>query len=391
MSTTTTTPSNVRRASERADDMIRQLQQASAPGAQPASEPGSGGEAEGSADGEVSRPSDQPTSPAQPSADSPQRAESQEPVPSAPPTPAPEGDEDTATLRKRLAELEQEARTWRGRHAADTARYKQQLDDMMAQYREMLDSRAGQDTGHSDAPAPPAGLAVTQDEVDNFGSDLVDFVQKVAASAAQRAVRAVEDKIAALKNVTTAEIEGVRTMSIESRREDFFNALERAVPSWRELNHDQSFIDWLNGFYPGFVEPRKKAFDDALKTLQSAPVIEMIREFQRQRGTTGPQSSDGTARNSVSAPAAGQAPGSPVSAQTAPPTLAEFAAPGRARGAGAASPPQDSGKKVWRLSDITAAYRALSRGDYKGRSDEWAAMEREFTAAQREGRVNMAE
>ena len=66
-------------------------------------------------------------------------------------------------------------------------------------------------------------------------------------------------------------------------------------------------------------------------------------------------------------------------------TLAQLAAPGRAR----AAPTAPQGKPVWTAAGISQFYMDVANGKFRGRDQERIATEADLMSAQREGRIQV--
>jgi hypothetical protein len=117
----------------------------------------------------------------------------------------------------------------------------------------------------------------------------------------------------------------------------------------------------------------RKAWD-ARKTPQ---VIAFFKGFLSEEAALLPSGNQPTS----STPAA--PPASPAPSKT---PLANLAAPGRARTPAGGSPPPAEKPQI-RASEISAFYRDVNRGLYKGRDDEKTRIENMIWDAQRDGRI----
>lgn len=214
-------------------------------------------------------------------------------------------------------------------------------------------------------PYQPAAAPsyLTEQDVQNYGTDLVDFTQRAAAQAITPHLQQIERQNAELQ----------RRLGDEARKR-LDQAVELALPDFREIDRNPRWHRWLLGVDVLSGRVRQQLLDEAIAAAQAPRVISFFRGFLQEEVATG-----------HSEPA-------PYSPQAAPPRepavpLASLASPGRARPAtgGDASVPPD--KPTYTRAQIAQLYEQHRKGAYLGREAEWARREADFFAAQREGRV----
>jgi hypothetical protein len=139
--------------------------------------------------------------------------------------------------------------------------------------------------------------------------------------------------------------------------------------SWRDLNNDDNFIEWLQ--YPERLSGRQRhqLLKDAYSSHDAGRMIAIFESYAREAGLTKPAAQTNGA-------------GSP------PPTngLERFAAPGPARSAPAAAS-ATAEPQFFTTGDISRFYTDLRTGKWKGREKEATAYEAAIIAAGNAGRV----
>lgn len=216
----------------------------------------------------------------------------------------------------------------------------------------------------------PHEKLITQQDVDAYGNELIDVVQRAAREVMAPELDALRGENADLKKrvITT----GQRTL-----REQ----LTDAVPNWTAINRSQEFARWLSlrNIYTGQV--RRQMLNDAYQAANAAVVVQMFRDFQTEAKATG--NTVPTSQQSQQQPASIQAP----AAQRQPAMdLGSLAAPGRARPApGDAQVPAE--KPIYTRALISKNYSDRRRGLWNGREADWNALEADMIAAGNEGRV----
>lgn len=206
----------------------------------------------------------------------------------------------------------------------------------------------------------PVQHAVDPKDVENFGQDLVEMVQRQAASAlagiaakVDGVVQAFEKRLASVEQQLSGTSQAV-SMTAE---EVFFSKLTQAVPDWEQINADERFLAWLAEEDPVYGAPRQAALTAAHKALDVKRVAAVFNTFKAQF-----------------APPPAQTPKS-VEKQVSPSTNA------------AGAPPAPTEKPVITQAQIQAFYRDVAQNKYRGREAEAARLESIINAAIAEGRV----
>lgn len=158
--------------------------------------------------------------------------------------------------RGNTVDWEHKYKSLKGKHDADFARLNRIIDEQAQQlehlHRMLADTRTGgepalwtepaRESGSGPASLPPAE-DFTAEELDEFGPDMAKFVAKAAR---RELAGALNDILRRLDKVER-EAAGARAHSQRVLTESFYDALDRLVPQWRQLNTDRDFLAWLNG------------------------------------------------------------------------------------------------------------------------------------------------
>jgi|SRR6516225_2144651 hypothetical protein len=126
-----------------------------------------------------------------------------------------------------------------------------------------------------------------------------------------------------------------------AQRRKLEQALDRAIPEWREISRDPEWIGWLCGTHLYSELSRQRHFDAAAARGDVEGVAQFFRDFLQWRPRRTP-------------PPAGPAP---------------------------------TGKHVYSRSEILRLHEQHRKGAYAGREVEWARIENDIIAAGREGRI----
>lgn len=250
---------------------------------------------------------------------------------------------------------QQKYRTLQGIFAKQTGELQAQnkvYESQLAEFRQSLaEMKAKQDKPSEKAAADPK-------DVENFGADLVDMVQRYAERMFQSVAdqfggkaAELESRIAKLETTVT----GVSAKTESTMEQQFFAALDGLVPNWTRINGDGRWLQWLAETDPVYGAPRQAALDHAQAALDVKRVSAIFQAFERQFPPTQAES----LANQV-APSTAASPMS-VTAQPARPIL--------------------SSKFVEKF------YNDKARGRYDSNPAEAARIEAEIDNAARESRI----
>lgn len=176
---------------------------------------------------------------------------------------------------------------------------------------------------------------LTEQDLRDYGSDLIDVTQRAALHALSPELQEIRQQNAELQRRLAQE-----------QRHRLDQQIERALPDFRERDRDPRWHEWLRGTDILSGRVRQQLLNEATASGNPERVLAFFRSYQREAGGT----------------------------------HASSAAPGRARSA-------SSGKPSYTREQIGQLYEANRKGAYVGRESEWARIENDIFAAQREGRV----
>lgn len=345
-------PSAVRQAAARAEELLRQYNE-------PLEEGASSEEATPAA-GDVTPAGNPPepapaAEPAKPRAKRPAEPAAQPVAQPAQPAAQPQAD---------AIDWEHRAKSLEGR-VPGLERANVQLTEEVNNLRELIASMHA--TGAAKPAEEPikAERLVTEEEVNEYGKDLLDVVGRRAREEVAPLLQERDQKIAQL----TAQLQGVGAQQQMGAREKMHATLDGQLPNWRDVNLDPNFLTWL-----GLPDPFSGAIrHEMLKTAyaqNNAPrVAAFFNGYLAEQATVAPQ--------------AQPAPGTTTVPKV---PLQNLAAPGRAK-APATTNPVSPEKPIISRADITQFYADCAAGRYRSKEPERAQMEREIFAAQREGRI----
>lgn len=203
---------------------------------------------------------------------------------------------------------------------------------------------------------PAQAPSMNPEDVERFGADLVEMVQRGAATAIDAAIsrfestaKTLETRVASLETA----LNGVSKRTDASLEDQFYATLEKLVPDWKQINDDEGFLAWLAEVDPVYGVQRQVGLSAAHQALRADHAANVFNAFKAQRKP----------RASPSDLAAPRSSG--ASTELAAPEAPTFVT----------------------TKDIQTFYHDVSRGAYKGREAEMMRREQEITQAVAENRV----
>jgi hypothetical protein len=211
-------------------------------------------------------------------------------------------------------------------------------------------------------PLPQVQQYITDQDVKDYGTDLLSFAQRAAADAVAPRFQSLEQQNQALQRQLAEEARARMDMRVE-----------RDVPNYREIDNDPRWHQWLLGIDQLSGRVRQTLLDEAVSAADAPRAVSFFKSFLRDEEVTGHR-------------------GSASSQQVIPPreaamSLESLAAPGRARPTTGGESSVSPDRPIYTPASIQQLYRMHQKGAYFGREAEWARQEADIFAAQREGRV----
>lgn len=215
---------------------------------------------------------------------------------------------------------------------------------------------------------------ITQDEIDQFGPDLIDLVNRVAKQAVSPYV---DQKFGELqKNVKQVgeSVASTQESMAKSARQKLFDRLDSAIEGWREINRDQAFVGWLAEPDELSGEARGVLLRAAFERNDADRVVKFFKGFQKEHAV------DEVSDQKTDAPK-----------QESQQSLDKLVAPGQPK-TGTTGAQEGSGKgRIWTRKQISDFYveknefiKAHPNRDIPKRL---AQLEEDLFAAQRENRI----
>jgi hypothetical protein len=211
-------------------------------------------------------------------------------------------------------------------------------------------------TAQQQAPAPeqarPSG--VTQADIQEYGTDLIDLIGRKAAEIVEGRLAPFLEQISSLKG----SIGEVAQTSVRSAQHQFEATMNTVVPDWRQLNNDPAFLAWLNQTAPFTTETKLDLLRKAAQALDAEKAAEFFNAYKKEQP--------------------------PPEQPAAAPSPAKHVAPGRSQ-APASRVDNASGKRMWTRPEIAKLYDDKMAG--KISQAEFDKLEADIFKAQRENRI----
>lgn len=277
-------------------------------------------------------------------------------------------------------DLEHQFQSMKGRYEREQAnnqRMARQIADMQHLMASMqsappISQPQQQGSGVKFEGGPATPRYVTADEVKEYGEELMDIVGRRAREVYEPIVAQLTQEL----NNVRQQVGGVRSTVAYDASVQMYKDLAQEVPNWEQINASPEFGRWLDQPDPLTGQLRRNILNWSHRNNMTGSVIAAFKGFLSDQAPLGPA-------NGGMAPGNGADRHEPV-ASTQQATLAQFAAPGRAKTGQTQVPPE---KPIFSTADINQFYRDKTAGKFAGREAEADAYERALYEAGREGRI----
>jgi hypothetical protein len=291
--------------------------------------------------------------------------------PPAPPAPdlappAPEPDD---------GDWQQKYQTLKGKYDSEMPRLSGELRETRGQLNEVLNrlNQMDQQPQHPapppPPPPPPAAPLVTEEDIENFGPELADFIRRQATVVADSLTAGLKEENAQLRQ----QVEQVGATTGQAQVDRYLTRLKELVPDYEAINVDQGFLNWLGEMDPMAGVPRQAFLNTAFEARDPDRTAKLFTAYKEAAGVTPPPP-----------PPAPPAPRNGGNGGI-PPGLETQISPNAGSGGGA--PPSGDPDQIWSAADIRNFTNDILRGTYKGRETEQEAIQAAIDSAILEGRV----
>lgn len=244
-------------------------------------------------------------------------------------------------------------RSLQGRWNAEVPRLQAEIKQLTAQFNTVTSKLEAMER----VKVEPERL-VTDNDVEAFGSDLIDVIERKAREVASSMVGTEMVELKARNAELEQMLSGVSERQVSNDRRAFFAELERLVPDYEATNVDPGFLDWLAEVDPLSGMARQEYLTAAYQHFDIGRTAALFNTYRQ-----------------LTAPAP-QPPARKLERQVAPGTSKVSTAV-----------TQNASEKMWSQAEIEGFYRDVQRGFYRGNEAELARIEAEIDSAVAEGRI----
>jgi len=210
---------------------------------------------------------------------------------------------------------------------------------------------------------------ITDKDREDFGADFIDVAKRAAAEEFAPLIDSLKKQVTELGG----KVETVARTSHDTQTSTMNEKLDKALPTWREINRNQKFLAWvgLRDPYSGAI--RIEMMRAAHAAGDANRVLAFFKGFLSDEATTAPTDdtkSDFTDKKVDKV------------------SLESLAAPGRAKASASDAPKTDpADKEIITRAQVQEFYKLVNSGHYRGRDAEKADLERRIFEANADGRV----
>jgi hypothetical protein len=249
---------------------------------------------------------------------------------------------------------QQKYKTLKGMYDAEVPRLHAQLKDLTKRLDQIQSAPPAPKA--EPKPAKQHEKLVTDEDVKEFGADLIEVQRKVAREVAME----FKDEIDTLRTENEELRKQLNQTGAQVSETSFDQRLHRLVPNFDEVNRDPNWIAWLNEVDPILRGPRLAIAQQAFERGDAEAVAHYVGMFEKSKSPTPPPAKSETQRE--------------LELQVQP----------TKNSTREASVQQG---KVYTDADIAAAYRRIAALTTKGDLKAANKLEAEIDAAFQEGRV----
>lgn len=236
-----------------------------------------------------------------------------------------------------------------GELQAQNKTYESQITQMQQQLDVLMQTRKQESAKEKQSVDPK--------DIESFGADMIDMVQRYAEQTFQSMVEQFGGKSAEMDRRLSAleeQVTGVATRTEVTLEQQFYATLKGLVPDWEQVNADERWLKWLAEVDPVYGAQRQTALDSARATMDAPRAANVFNAFKAAFPSR-PQES-----------------------------LANQVAP---NGAATQPPVPPAAKALLSSRFVEKFYSEVAKGRYLGKEAEAARIEAEINAAAQEGRI----
>lgn len=165
--------------------------------------------------------------------------------------------------------------SWEQRYRSLIGKYNAEVPRLVAGNRELtskLQSMEQEIEAIKAAKNTPRESLVKPEEVQEFGEPLVDLIRR----AARDEVSSKDAEIAALK----AKLDRFEATTTKTAEIDFYERLASAVPDWEDVNKNEGFLKWLGEYDELTGLERQNSLDDAVRMQDASRAARFFNKWK---------------------------------------------------------------------------------------------------------------
>lgn len=209
-------------------------------------------------------------------------AQKDEPAPAEEGQAKPEPVEQSAALPQ-----EEDYLYWRNRFQVIQGKYNAEVPALRKQVAELERALSEAKTNQSQnieqsAPQQVASALgdLSQDEIDEFGPELIDLVKRIAGaqvSQSSEQVSSLNEKL----SQTQDELKQIKDEQQDDQTSRFWASVQRLVPDFVSINSNPDFLAWLDGADPTTGIQRQSILNNHQERLNSQGIAAVFNAFKQ--------------------------------------------------------------------------------------------------------------
>jgi hypothetical protein len=256
----------------------------------------------------------------------------------------------------------------KGKYDAEVPRLQQSNNAMsgrMSELESQVQQMLAQQVPTAAEPIEAGQSLVTAEEVEDYGSDMIDVVKRAAREEFAPMLATLQQENDGLRQV----LGGMQQSTALGARDEMMKTLDSSVSNWRELNGHSDFLGWLENVDPYSGQKKLDMLRTAFEGNNTSRVLAFFKGFLNENAAFTPN----PAPNNLAQPQV---------------SLDTLVAPGRpSDGNDTRAQDGNATGSAWTQQEITAFYRDVNRGVYRNNPAEKDRLEADIFLAQSTGNI----
>jgi hypothetical protein len=285
--------------------------------------------------------------------------------------------EGEATATEVTPPQSEPAENWEQKYKALKGKYDAEVPRMAADLREMrgqMDALVAAQQRAAEKPKEPAPKkdVVTEQDMTDYGEDLIAFIRKVADNAAEAAVNNLTPRLEQIQGQVVQSAQKQATNTVYSK-------LDADIQDWRDINKSAEFLDWLAQKDAFAGDYRKNLLARAFEDGDAERVAAFFKGFLAESQAVTPNPTAQGAPVAQVTPQPGQNSQTQVS-------LEQLAGPAGGPSAGNVNT-QPEQAPSWTRAQIASFYKDVREGAFRNNPEQQARIEASIATAMAENRI----